>query len=241
MPIVGYSRASSAFSPLSLSPTLWLDASNAGSITSSGGAVSQWSDLSGNNNHCTQSTAGAKPTTGATTQNGLNVIDFDGGSDFLDYATSLQPVAAGGLSVVAVARRAGSGGTLVTERATTQVRAFQYLLASEYYISSDGVNSSSNHQIEFATFAATASPFQTTFTSVSGSRMVCRLNGTARTVTTGTATTMTGGAGGRIGRREGAIQFWQGWMAEIIAVPAVLTAQQITDVETYLKNKWGTP
>lgn len=79
-------RFSSAFSPLSLSPALWLDASDTATITSSGGSVSQWDDKSGNNHHVTQSTAGAKPTTGSATQNGLNVLSFDGG-DRLSWAT----------------------------------------------------------------------------------------------------------------------------------------------------------
>lgn len=54
----------------------WYDASNAGSITSSAGAVSQWNDLSGNGYHLTQATLAYKPITNATTQNGKNVLDF---------------------------------------------------------------------------------------------------------------------------------------------------------------------
>lgn len=60
----------------------WFDASNAGSITSSSGAVSQWDDLTGNGRHVTQGTGSIKPTTGSRTLNGENVLDFDGG-DFL--------------------------------------------------------------------------------------------------------------------------------------------------------------
>lgn len=77
-----------AFSPLDLSPALWLDASNAGSITSSAGAVSQWDDLSGNTKHVTQATAGQKPTTASTTQNGLNVLAFDGGDRLIAAAAA---------------------------------------------------------------------------------------------------------------------------------------------------------
>lgn len=66
----------SNFQPLSLSPSLWFDASNASSITSSSGLVSQWNDLSGNGLHLTQATSANQPTTGVTTQNGLNVINF---------------------------------------------------------------------------------------------------------------------------------------------------------------------
>jgi hypothetical protein len=59
------------------------DPSNAGSITSSGGAVSQWNDLSGSGNHLTQSTGSAQPTTGATTIGGLNAIAFDNGDSMV--------------------------------------------------------------------------------------------------------------------------------------------------------------
>lgn len=56
----------------------WFDASDASTITESGGAVSGWDDKSGNGRDLTQVTAGEQPTTNATTQNGKNVIDFDG-------------------------------------------------------------------------------------------------------------------------------------------------------------------
>lgn len=78
--------AASGFSPLSLSPALWLDASDAATITSSGGSVSEWRDKSGNGRTVTQGTSTAQPTTGTATQNGLNVLSFDGG-DSLGNAT----------------------------------------------------------------------------------------------------------------------------------------------------------
>lgn len=64
------------FSPLDLSPVLWFDASDASTITESAGAVSQWDDKSGNALHATQGTGSSQPTTGVTTLNGLNVLDF---------------------------------------------------------------------------------------------------------------------------------------------------------------------
>ena len=56
-----------------LPKALWLDASDASTITESGGAVSQWADKSANNNHAYQGTAERQPTL-----NG-DQIDFDGG------------------------------------------------------------------------------------------------------------------------------------------------------------------
>jgi len=67
-----------AFSPLDLSPVLWLDASDTSTITEVGGAVSQWDDKSGNGNDVAQGTAAAQPTSGTRTINSLNVLDFDG-------------------------------------------------------------------------------------------------------------------------------------------------------------------
>lgn len=68
--------------------TLWLDATDAATITSSGGDVSQWSDKSANARAFTQSTATAKPKTGTRTINGLNTIDFDGTNDFMTDVNS---------------------------------------------------------------------------------------------------------------------------------------------------------
>jgi hypothetical protein len=45
---------------------LWLDASDASTVTLTGGKVSQWSDKSGNGNHATQSTDAKRPTSYVT-------------------------------------------------------------------------------------------------------------------------------------------------------------------------------
>ena len=61
---------------------VWLDAADTSTITSSGGAVSQWTDKSGNAYAFTQSTAAYKPTTASETQNGKNVLSW-GSNDLL--------------------------------------------------------------------------------------------------------------------------------------------------------------
>jgi len=73
--------------PASLNPDLWLDASDASTITESGGSVSQW-DNKGSLENFTQATSASQPTTGVNTLNGLNVIDF--ASDFLTGSTKSQ-------------------------------------------------------------------------------------------------------------------------------------------------------
>lgn len=81
--IAGWAGGYPIFNPLSLRPFIWLDASDTSTITESGGDVSQWNDKSGNNRHFTQAVGTSQPKTGTTTQNGLNVIVFDGSNDVM--------------------------------------------------------------------------------------------------------------------------------------------------------------
>lgn len=71
------------FSPSDISGLeLWLDASDASTITEAAGSVSQWDDKSESGYNFTQPTAARQCTTGTRTMNGLNVLDFDG-DDYL--------------------------------------------------------------------------------------------------------------------------------------------------------------
>ena len=67
-----------------LNPALWLDASDASTITQSGGAVSQWADKSGNNRDATQTDGSLKPTYTLSSMNGQDVLTFDGSDDHLN-------------------------------------------------------------------------------------------------------------------------------------------------------------
>jgi hypothetical protein len=63
---------------------LWLDAADLSTITESSGSVSQW-DNKGSLGNFTQATGALQPTTGVSTLNGLNVLDFAG-----DYLTGVN-------------------------------------------------------------------------------------------------------------------------------------------------------
>jgi uncharacterized repeat protein (TIGR02543 family) len=64
------------WSPAAINATAWYDAADAGSLTASDGAVSQWNDKSGNDNHLWQNELIRQPATDSSTLNGLNVLDF---------------------------------------------------------------------------------------------------------------------------------------------------------------------
>lgn len=77
-----------SFDVLALSPLAWWDASDASTITLSGGAITDWNDKSGNGWHLTQATASQRPTIDAASINGLDAALWPSGDndDFLQTA-----------------------------------------------------------------------------------------------------------------------------------------------------------
>lgn len=67
----------------------WMRANNTGFITPSGGAVSNYNDMSGLRNNGTQGTAASQPTTGTGTIGGKNTLDFDGVNDFFNLPNAV--------------------------------------------------------------------------------------------------------------------------------------------------------
>lgn len=70
--LLGAHAAASSWTPASVSPIAWYDASE--TPVESGGFVSQINDLSGNGNHAVQASGGNQPTWGTDTVNGLDVL-----------------------------------------------------------------------------------------------------------------------------------------------------------------------
>ncbi len=78
--LFGYGKL---WQPSEITTELWLDASDASTITEAGGDISQWDDKSGNGNDAVQATGSAQPSYVAAGQNGLNVLRLDG----MEYMT----------------------------------------------------------------------------------------------------------------------------------------------------------
>jgi hypothetical protein len=67
--------------PVVRDAAMWMDAADLATITESGGSVSQWNNK-GTLGNFIQTNGALQPTTGASTLNGLNVLDFS--DDFLE-------------------------------------------------------------------------------------------------------------------------------------------------------------
>ena len=76
------------WTPAQLSAALWLDASDASTITLNGSTVSQWRDKSGNGNHANQAVAANQPEIGVFTQNGLSLITVRNRAKFMSVTNS---------------------------------------------------------------------------------------------------------------------------------------------------------
>ena len=74
-----FARTFGEFLPVDVSNNvkLWLDADDSSTLPVSG-LVENWLDKSSSVSNASQSTSARRPTTGATTFNGRNVVDFDG-------------------------------------------------------------------------------------------------------------------------------------------------------------------
>lgn len=93
-------RATSVFSPLSLSPSLWLDASDAstlydaisgGNLVAANGLVARWQDKSGNSKHATQGTPSKQPMRKIAVKAGLDAIRLDGTADTMQVSMITLP------------------------------------------------------------------------------------------------------------------------------------------------------
>lgn len=93
------------FTPAALpNLSVWLDASDASSIVHSLGAVSQWSDKSGNNHHGVQPLAARQPRTGLVSVNNLNALDFDGTNHTMTMPAGVHGITTGANTVFVAGR-----------------------------------------------------------------------------------------------------------------------------------------
>jgi len=90
MAALATSANAAPWTPAETTTALWFDAADASSVTLSGSDVSQWDDKSGNTRHATQATGGNQPDYILAEQNGLNVIRFDGSTEFFNLGTGLD-------------------------------------------------------------------------------------------------------------------------------------------------------
>jgi hypothetical protein len=229
-----------AFSPLSLSPALWLKA-DAGLEQTSGGTpatadgdpVGRWLDQSGNGRHVSQATGSLRPTLKLNIQNSLPVVQFDGVDDFMGLPDFLSGFTAAELFLVIRAR-------------STINQAFSVLGSptdSGYYPFGTDVYDSFGSAVRYGpftpggSFTASARIYHAVTQAGSWS---CDLDGVALG-SSGTNTVTWPGAGASVIGKNGTSVFGSHQWCELIIVPSILAAGNRSTARTYLRVRWGTP
>ncbi len=81
---------SGGWSPASITTELWLDGSDASTITLNGSVVSQWNDKSGNGRHATQGDNAKRPIYLSNSINGRSTLDWDGTDDSMEITGAVS-------------------------------------------------------------------------------------------------------------------------------------------------------
>jgi hypothetical protein len=229
------------WTPSEIAPVGWYDASDATTITASGGAVSQWRDKSVNARDLSQSTLAARPLSGTATINGLNAVDFDGSNDQLLTTGSPFGGTVSNALVMAVHRvdNDASTGTLFTlTGSSTAASRWQAHVPFNGSVFFDTGGSSSVNRVSLDYGTGTGDIVLAGFYgSVTDNVQQIYKNGsllrgdaTGHSVSTVGATHV--GSGGSTSYQNSTI-------GELIIVNGTVAAENRENLEGYLAHKWG--
>lgn len=221
---------------------LWLDGSDSANFTlDAGNGISQWNDLSDQANHVTQATTTLRPTLVTTVINQLSAPLFDPAStQYLDLSSAV--VSAAGFTIFAVVQKdnANSSQAIIDIRnsgstshgyamglAGTDVHMAWSAQAGGGSASSDtvGVGYGSTHVVE-AREESTTSRY-------------CRVDDFEGPESTGSRNP-SGENTTTVGRiiSGGGLNYWGGYICELVVYRNTLSDVQRQDVRDYLSNKW---
>jgi hypothetical protein len=235
-------------SPLQISGCqYWYDASQITGVADNT-ALASWSDLSGNGYTLIQPGA-AKPTyfktTGAKLVNGLPAVWYVAASSQVMSTTAVPNIIGAGntYTAFAVAQPASNpaGAAAVASQIITANPTYFNATRLSGSICAVARNTGSTPFIGSAGSATIGQPFRTGSIVDATPEVICRSAGVAGTPTAITGTSANGGVAINIGGAPGAAAYWDGAICEAFFYRGLLTASQITSVELYLQNKWGTP
>jgi hypothetical protein len=243
--------AGAAWTPLKLSPVLWLDASDTTTITQSGGAVSQWNDKSPSGLNVAIGEASRQPTTGADTQNGLNVLSFDGSADRLSNVTanSLGRNVTG-LTVYVVRKfnalptservmfTIRTAGTSARLSVTSGITSNKATVGGRTLDANSFARADSTSNVSTSAFEIQTGVFDYANTDLY-LYLGSTLEGSNTSFQTATTTSDTNSSGFSVGGLISDVLFFNGLIAEILLYHSAHGASERDRVWTYLNSKWG--
>lgn len=242
---LGDSWALPVSAPLKYNPTVWLDATDATTITSIGGAVSQWSDKSGYGYNAAQGTALSQPVTGSSTINGRNAINFD--SNTFMVSTLSTAITSSSLTCFVVVKRTGVIMDASPIEGINTGQVYDYNNAESAVLFGEGAGAVIQPYRNNATLSTAVHPGNAVSYIASnvfnGTTETTYLNGVASSPVDSTGSF-------NINRLLLAARYfssapvtaglgYNGCVGEVLVYNYALTTAQRQDVEAYLSSKWG--
>jgi len=222
-------KGGGGWTPADISTALWLDASDASTITLNGSDVSQWNDKSGNSRHASQSTAANQPVYATAAQNGLNAVN-PGNEEWLELSSALSV----------------SGSVFVAHKYTSSVVSRRVILGdspslTRYYHWHGGYDSSEMFAPNLAAALIGSASLRLNGASIAVSSLSRQTSASifaAQSLNSGTPYFLSSfGCDGSIVPSE---RVFIGQYYEIIITPSALSLADTETVEGYLAHKWGT-
>lgn len=254
----GYGFGLDYFSPKQLSNLkLWLDASDTSTISLSGSNVTQWNDKSGNGYNFSQGTATRQPQSGTRTQNGKNILNFDGGDILVSTNTAatwnfLHNASKATIFMALVADTTTSMVVMDNSQESNTYVGIVLMQTSGttiYHSVMNGDNTGNRVISASANIGASAGTFYETSilsdptNATTANRSYIRRNGgtdVQANIGTGAYTTNNATYVLQIGARANMNDtFFDGAIGEIIIYQGLLNASERNLVDNYLRGKWA--
>ena len=220
-----------AFSPDDISDlVVWLDASDSDTVLHTSNAVTNWQNKV-DASCCFTAVGGAsaRPSTNTRTQNSRNVIDFDGTSDYLKNTTASSSLPLTVFMVCAVDNVIGVYSMFDSANTTYRLLIRPNAGVWQLFTSSLGTNNTGGN------YTATGWNLLRYEVTSGGSQSLYSTN-TLQVTHSG----ITQGYDGiMLGTDATPSPYFDGAFAEILMYNRALTTDQITQLETYLADKWG--
>jgi len=226
----------SDWTPLDLSPSLWL--------SDTGSDEATWPDISGNERNATQSTPGNRPSIITNALNGRQVRRFDGTNDHLLMPSGFLPTSDNPRTLILVAKQENSTGAKTlfsygndSARQRWSVRYFDAKVQIEVNsVVAETANFTNATDFKIITASHSEGPL------TSGASIV--INGSPQSLfytvfSTGNLITADSNRGIGLSIRPTSVFPLNGDIAEILFFSKTLSDNERVLVESYLAAKWG--
>lgn len=231
---------------------LWLRADAGTNTTTNGQPIDTWNDMSGNNNHVTQTTAAQQPLYTSTLMNGYPAIlfDFNNGAGQNDYLSGIDSPTldnCDGLTIFTVIRptNLGSARSIIAKRTNVGVnQAYMFFFFTSNYCYADIVSNDNRFSTNPTAYAAnnnyifdlhydgSLSPASTRAKIYLGQTLVVTATETATTIPDYNSPLLVGTT--HIGDNRA----FGGYMCEIIIYREALGVAEKILVDNYLSAKY---